>query len=274
MSRVKDEHLVTIKEKENESVPALRRAVRILDLVGSQQTPPNAAEIARLLDLPRSSTHGLIGVMTELGLLESAAGHASGYRLGPRLLDWAAHVSSRQDLIGAFHHIVGTHPELAPYTVSLSTLDGDEVVYLASRASEKGLGVHYSVGLHLPAVYTATGKAQLSAMDRAAFREWLTLYPLATWPPAPTPHSTITPEEVMEEIRIAQKDGYAIDDGQIHLGVWCFAAAVYDSSGNTVAGLGISQPKPANADEVRDRIGHLTTSVAASLSARLGYRGA
>nr|WP_242011454.1 IclR family transcriptional regulator [Acetobacter fallax] len=251
----------------------MRRAVKILDLVGLQQTPPNAAEIARLLALPRSSTHGLIGVMTELGLLEHAAGHASGYRLGPRLLDWAAHVSSRQDLIGAFHHVVGAHPELAPYTVSLSTLDGDEVVYLASRASERGLGVHYSVGLHLPAVYTATGKAQLSAMNRAAFREWLTLYPLATWPPVSTPHSTITPGEIMEEIRVAQNEGYAMDDGQIHLGVWCFAAAVHDSSGHTAGGLGISQPKPANAGEVRDLMARLVVSIAAELSGRLGYRG-
>nr|WP_242011787.1 IclR family transcriptional regulator [Acetobacter oeni] len=252
----------------------MRRAVRILDLVGSQPTPPNAAEIARLLDLPRSSTHGLIGVMTELGLLESAAGHASGYRLGPRLLDWAAHVSSRQDLIGAFHHVVGSNPELAPYTVSLSTLDGDEVVYLASRASERGLGVHYSVGLHLPAVYTATGKVQLGAMDRADFREWLTLYPLPAWPPVPTAHNKITPSEIMEEIRIAQNDGYAMDDGQIHLGVWCFAAAVHDSSGNTVAGLGISQPKPANAEKMRDVMARLAISTAAELSARLGYRTA
>ncbi|GBQ20573.1 IclR family transcriptional regulator [Acetobacter estunensis NRIC 0472] len=258
--------------RENESVPALRRAVRILDLVGDREVPPNAGEIARLLDLPRSSVHGLVAVMTELGLLEQTGGHGSGYRPGPRLLDWAAHVSSPRDLLGAFHHLVGACPELGNYTVSLGALDGDEVVYLASRASERGLGVHYNVGLKLPAIYTATGKIQLAAMTPSALREWISLYPLATWPAPLTARCPVTPDEVLKEIHQAAELGYALDDEQIHAGVWCFAAPVRDSRGMTVAGLGLSQPKPAHEECDPQKLARLAVSSAAELSALLGYR--
>lgn len=246
--------------------------MKILDLVGSSETPPNAAEITRILALPRSSAHGLIGVMTELGLLEQLGGHGSGYRLGPKLLDWAAHVSSRRDILGSFHHVLTSSPELAPYTISLSTLDGDEVVYLASRASERGLGVHYSVGLRLPAAYTASGKAQLSAMSAAAFREWLTLYPLAAWRSPPALHGAFEPGEVMEEISMARETGYAIDDELIHAGVWCFAAPVREAGGNVVAGLALSQPKPQPDQQNRDEMVRLVKTAAGELSVRLGYR--
>ncbi|MBP8025545.1 MAG: helix-turn-helix domain-containing protein, partial [Neisseria sp.] len=50
-----------MSEKSASTVPALDKAVRILDLLAREATPLSGAEIAKLLDLPRSSVHGLIG---------------------------------------------------------------------------------------------------------------------------------------------------------------------------------------------------------------------
>ncbi|WP_243429726.1 IclR family transcriptional regulator [Acetobacter sacchari] len=259
--------------RESDSVPALRRAVKILDMVGRRDIPPSAADIARELSLPRSSTHGLINTMVELGLLEAAQGSAHmGYRLGGRLLDWAEQAGGRHDLVGAFHQIIGASPELAAYTVSLSILEGSEVVYLASRTSERGLGVHYAVGMRLPAVYTAVGMAQLSAMETGRFREWLALYPTSTWPAPLTSHGARSPTEVLEQIREVQERGYAVDNEQIHHGVWCFAAAVRAADGSVVAGLGLSQPKGVDAERDAPLLARLSISTAATLSARMGYR--
>lgn len=263
-----------IMMKDSESVPALRRAVKILDLVSTQDTPPNAAAIARLLDLPRSSAHGLVTVMAELGLLEATGGSGGGgFRLGSRLLDWAVQISPRQDLLNAFHQLIGERPELGAYTISLSTLEGEDVVYVASRANEKGFGIHYNVGLRLPAMYTATGMAQLGAMEGAALRKWLTLYPMSSWPAPPTTTGASAPVAVMDEIAGVRRRGYAVDDEQVQVGVWCFAAPVHDLAGNVVAGLGISQPKPKDILKQAEAMGRLVVSIAQTLSGRLGYRG-
>lgn len=65
--------------KSQDTVPALRRAVRILDMVKASSRPPLAADVARQLDLPRSTVHGLLAVMVELGLLEKMHRKATGW---------------------------------------------------------------------------------------------------------------------------------------------------------------------------------------------------
>ena len=57
-----------MSEKSASTVPALDKAVRILDLLAREATPLSGAEIAKLLDLPRSSVHGLIGSLLAAGL--------------------------------------------------------------------------------------------------------------------------------------------------------------------------------------------------------------
>ena len=50
-------------------VPALRKAAKILDFVVASTTAPTAAEITRSLGLAKSSAHGLLSVMEELGIV-------------------------------------------------------------------------------------------------------------------------------------------------------------------------------------------------------------
>src|ERR1700709_1044426 len=69
------------------NIPALRRTVRILDLVATASTAPTCSELARLLNVPKSTAHGLCATMVELGLLNRS--EAGTFRLGPHLMRWA-----------------------------------------------------------------------------------------------------------------------------------------------------------------------------------------
>ncbi|MDN6713030.1 MAG: helix-turn-helix domain-containing protein, partial [Acetobacter sp.] len=130
--------------KSQDTVPALRRAVRILDMVKDAAKPPLAADVARQLDLPRSTAHGLLAVMQELGLLEKTV--TQGYRLGTRLLDWAGDVTEKRDLVSEFYHVLETRTDLEAFTVTLTMLEGAEVVYVACRNSATVLGASFRVG--------------------------------------------------------------------------------------------------------------------------------
>lgn len=91
--------------------------------------------------------------------------------------------------------------ELSAYTITLSVIEGPEVVYVANRDSERGIGIHFRIGMRLPAVYTASGKALLASMSEAAFQEWLAFYPPMTWPEPVTAHSVRSSAALVEEIR-------------------------------------------------------------------------
>ncbi|GAN67728.1 IclR family transcriptional regulator [Acetobacter orleanensis] len=258
--------------KAHDSVPALRRAVRILDLVKSTERPPLAADIARQLELPRSTVHGLVAVMVELGLLEKTV--MQGYRLGTRLMDWAGGMTEQRDLVTEFYQTLEAFSDLAAFTVTLTVLEDTEVVYMACRNSATVLGASFRVGMRLPAIFTATGNAMLAGMDDSAFREWLTLHPASSWPDPLTPNGIRSVTTLVREIADIRDRGYAVDDEQIHDGLWCFGAGVKDHSGQMVAGVGLSLPQTElGRYDVRE-LGFMAERLAQALSRRLGYRPA
>lgn len=152
-----------------ESVPALRRAVRILDFISSAEGEPNAAEIVRALGIPKSTAHGLLSVMVELRLLNRL--QDGGMRLGPHTMRWASSFLAQQDIVAEFQRHFEQSSDLSDYTVTLTVLDGREVVYLSCRNSERPLGFTFRIGMRLPAVFTATGKAQLGTLSDTELAE-------------------------------------------------------------------------------------------------------
>ncbi|MBS0959444.1 IclR family transcriptional regulator [Acetobacter thailandicus] len=256
--------------KQADSVPALRRAVRVLDMVRGASHPPLAADVARQLGLPRSTTHGLLAVMVELGLLEKTVNH--GYRIGTRLLEWVGGAAEKRDLVAEFYHALDGFSGLDSFTITLTLLEGMEVVYVACRSSQTGLSASFRVGMRLPAIFTATGSAILAEMDDTSFREWLTLYPASAWPEPLTSKSVCSVTGLVREIAVIRERGYAVDSENVYEGLWCAGAVVRDYSGHVVAGLGISLLQAEVGRYDIASLGNRAMALAQAVSKRLGYR--
>ena len=50
-------------------------------------------------------------------------------------------------------------------------------------------------------------------------------------------------EEIKEEIELIKKQGYAIDDEEIELGLFCIAAPIFDHRGKVIGSISISGSK-------------------------------
>ena len=102
-------------------------------------------------------------------------------------------------------------------TSHFATLDGSEILYLASRYSDHALDVRHPVGRRLPAQLTALGKAMLATLEEDA---------LATAMPTqyPTPTDTSIPDEPTLRTHLAdvRARGYADDRGESTVGVFLF----------------------------------------------------
>src|SRR5271156_598802 len=90
------------------AAPALRRAVRVLDYVSVAGERPTAADLARQLEIPKSTAHGLIKAMIELGLL--VRGVDGTFGLGSRPTRWANGFLSQFDLVSVFHEHFSQNP--------------------------------------------------------------------------------------------------------------------------------------------------------------------
>ncbi|OLP58880.1 IclR family transcriptional regulator [Xaviernesmea oryzae] len=249
------------------TVPALRRAVAILDHLATCGEPVSPATLTKALGLPKSTAHGLILVLDELDLI--ARTPQGLLRLGPRSLRWSNAFLAQSDLVEEFRRHLAADESLSDHSVTLSVLDGTDVVYLACRNGAAPLGITFRIGMRLAAPFTATGKAMFSGMADADVRRILK----GTWPDLLTPRSVASLDVFLAELEATRARGYSIDDGQVRLGMACVGAAVRDAQGQPVAGVALSFMEGEASPQTLDRLGGRLRGIAEALSRSLGWAG-
>lgn len=248
--------------------PAVGRAVRILDLVARSPRPLSMSELGRETGLPKSSLHGLCETLVNLRLLRRADNGAMS--MGPHVMTWANAFLAHTNILQEFYAAWQESGLFTTETITLSVLDGRDVVYIACQNGSRPLDVTFRNGMRLPAPFTATGKAMLSTLPDAEVHALLGEVP---WPPLLTRHSVGSFDALLPELAGCRTNGYSIDDAQVRDGMHCFGAAVFDASSQqrAVAGLAVSflevdLDRPSKALE----IGRDIRALADQLSARLG----
>ena len=255
---------ISAEEKQGVTVPALRRSVQILDLISQSPSPLSFTRIVSQLGLPKSSVHGLCAALVDEGML--IRNSDGTYRVGSRIMSWANAFLCQTDMVEEFQRLLQGRNELREFTVTLTVLDDCQVVYIACSNSKAALGFTFSIGMRLPAPFTATGKAILSTLsDEEICRRFAD-----RWPEPLTSHSVDSVNALTAELAHVRGCGYSIDKGQIREGMLCIGAPVRDFSGQAVAGLAVSLLQQEAGPQTIDTIGKKLLEIAASLSTRLG----
>jgi IclR family transcriptional regulator, blcABC operon repressor len=251
--------------------PAVERTVRILDWLATEQSNGDAslAHIARSLELPKSSVHGLLNTLATLDLVRRSAEGQFG--LGPRLLQWANAYSNQNDLVRQFLDSAERQPALSQETIMLALLDGSEVLYLGCRAGSSALAVNFKVGGRFPAHCTSSGKAMLSSLDNAQVKKLLGNGPYKRL----TDKTPTTAKTLLRDLEVVRSNGYAIDDEETALGMHCFGAAVFGAARTeAVAAVAVSLIKASTTPARQRIILKAITELAADLSKSLGAKNA
>lgn len=244
------------------NVPALRRAVRILDILALGKRL-NAAEVTRAMGLPKSTAHGLLAVMLELNLISKAEDGSFG--VGQHSLLWTNAFLSQLNIVSTFQEYLAQRPDLDAYTVTLTVRDGDEVVYIGCRNSSQPLGYSFRIGMRLPAPFTATGKMLLADLSPDDLKSLFKIFPKPLTSRSVT--SLVMLEQELESVRVR---GFSIDDGQIREGMVCLGAAIRDYSGAVIAGVAISLTISEASQERTNTLGQSLRQAADALSEKLG----
>lgn len=260
---------MTILEEGTETrlVPALARGNAILDLVATSAERMTISDLARRLSLPKSTVHGLCTTLLQLDLLVKREDNS--FRIGPHVMRWSNAFISSSDLVSEFGEICDSLGILSGYTITLTTLHESEVVYIAVRNANQPLGVTFSIGMRLPAVFTATGKAILSTMKEDDVRAILA----NRWPVALTHNSVPNLEALLDELQRTREQGYSVDNGQVRDGMWCFGAAVRGADNKAVAGVAVSLLQREAHESTTKVVTDSVRRVALLLSQRLGADG-
>ena len=245
-------------------VPAVTRALSLLDRLAQQREPMSLARLASELSLPKSSVHGLCNTLMSFGYLRRQPDGA--FLIGPRVMSLAEAFTSGTDAVQEFNALwadAGTAPE---ETVVMSVLSGPDALYVAVRNSARPLGLAFNVGMRLPACLSGSGKAMLAFHEPAAVRR---LYAggLPTHLTRKGPRSV---DALLRELAQVRRRGYSVDDESVREGVYSFGAPVFNAAGEAVAGVAVCINKALLGADRGERHRAAAVSVANTLSQRLG----
>lgn len=260
-----DDQIDELSPAKQALAPALDRGVRILDIVSKSKAFPTLSDLARELGIARSSAHALCTTLVQLELLIRRGDQT--YQLGPHVMRWSNAFAQQSDVATEFAALWDRETELPGATITLSVLEGDDVIYLAARNSSVSHAlIEFRAGMRLPAAFTATGKAFLSHMSDFEVRR---LYAEGL-PPARTGNSVQEIDDLIQEIHMIRKTGYSCDDQQVADGIICFGATVLNSLNRPIAAIAVSILAETLSDTARRQVIADVQRIAGQLSRRMG----
>ncbi len=245
-------------------VPAVTRALALLDRLAEERQPMALARLAAGLALPKSSVHGLCTTLLALGYLRR---HGDGsFSIGPRVMSLADAFIAGTGVTHEFAALWAEAGEVPDETVVLTILNGADVVYVATRSGKRPLGLSFNIGMRLPAYLAASGKAMLAHVGEGALRTLFGAAELAPMAQREGPTFDVLRAELAE----VRARGYSVDDEGVREGVYCIGAPVFDSRGDVVAGIGMCLQKSPRQVAAREAQRRHVTDVATRLTQRLG----
>ena len=254
--------------EETRSSPSVKSAARVFDLlehIGRQQNGVTFSAISRDLNIPKSSLHALLDVMTTREYLEFQPERKT-YSLGIRL--WETGQAYHRD-----HHVVrearATLESIVARvneTAQLAKLVGCENIYLSKVDSSHPLRLQSEVGGRLSAHATGVGKALLAQLDDGEVRRRFGTGALQSY----TSKTIPTVRSLIAELAVIRRRGFAIDNEEYTPGVFCVAVPVFETGGVATTAVSITVPITRAARESLAMILAVVADASLNLSARCG----
>ena len=201
------------------------------------------AEVARRAEIPRAAARRFLRTLDQLGYVRAIPG--ARFRLTPRVLELGYGYLSALSL----PEIVQPHLDELSHqigeSVSVSVLDGTEIVYVARAAARRIMSVRITIGTRLPAFATSMGRVLLAGMPADAVSDLLERARLVAY----TAKTTVDPGDLFFVLDAVRDHGWAMVDGELEHGLRSIAVPLHGRDGSVVAALNASTSTGRGATE-------------------------
>jgi DNA-binding IclR family transcriptional regulator len=212
-------------------------ALAVLEAVSERQ-PVGVSELARTMELPKSTAQRMLLTLGELGWIRASAEEPTRWSLTAKAMAIGSRHRGDQEIRRIAEPAMHTLSAGTGETVHLSVPEERQIVLLHKIEGRHPVRTHTTVGYGAPLHTTASGKAVLAAMPEAHAAALLRAAPLE----APTAHTETDVDALLKELERVRRLGYAVTVGTRHPDVAAVGAAILNETGAPVATLSLSLP--------------------------------
>lgn len=217
----------------------INRMCDVLNTFSEDKPILTLSDIGRRINLPKSTTHRLLAMLEEQGVL-IRENEGRGYRLGYQLIRWGMLAQNSLDLHNLGLPVLQKLSVDTQETAVLSVIDYANMaaVWLEQIESPQAVRWVKRVGQQVYLHAGASSKvlwAFLSEEEIENILNRIELIPIQ-------PNTIIDKDKLRRDLRAIHERGYAVSIEETDMGAMGVAAPVFDHRDKVVAGIGIIAP--------------------------------
>ncbi len=219
-----------VRMADKDIIGSLAKGLRVIEAFRAEHPRMSISDISDATGLDRATARRCLLTLHHLGYA-----HYDGkfFTLTARVLRLGMGALAAMPLAQMVQPWLDQVSDRIGQSTSVSILDGTDIVYLARAAQRRVMSIGLMPGSRLPAHCTSMGRVLLAALpvdEARAIVEASDLTPR-------TPYSLTDPAEIMARIDAARRDGYAVIDQEVELGLRSIAVPLYSAHGKVVAAI-------------------------------------
>lgn len=257
----------TADTQKDGGVPNLIRGLTALERLATHPQGLLAAELARMLDVPKNSMGRILSAMMDMGFVMKGAAD-NRYRVTRKLLHLGSASLGERHLVSESIEEMYAVRDRLDETVLLNIPMGDHGITLEQVAPRKPIHIRVEPGARFELYNTAPGKLFLAFMTEAGALAYLKRVKLIRSTP-----QTLTREALAGQLGNIRQQGYAVDRGEALEGSNCVSAPIRDNNGTCIGALTATGFSVTVSERRMPEIGACLIAAADRISRRLGWNG-
>ena len=249
---------------EQNTINSLDRAMMILEAL-AQAGGGTLTELATGLEQSPSTAYRVLTTLESRGIVELDTQQQT-WHVGPGAFRIGSAFLRRTNLAERARPIMQELMETTGETANLGIENGDSVLFVSQVETHASIRAFFPPGTKSPLHASGIGKALLAHKSATRIETFV-----EAGLEAFTSRTLTEPSDLSENLATIRKRGFSVDDEERNDGMRCVAAAVFNATGQAVAGLSISGPSARVTPDRIDDLGQRVRTAAITLSERLGY---
>jgi len=210
----------------------LAKGLKVIEAFSAEHPRLSIAQAAQIAGLDRATTRRCLLTLSELGY---AAYDGKFFTVTPRVLRLGTGCLATMPLPRIVQPMLDQLSQEIGQSTSVSILDEGEIVYVARAAQSRVMSIALMPGSRLPAYCTSMGRVLLAALPSEEAYSILE----ASRPVALTERTITEINALMVELEIVRRNGHAVIDQEVEVGLRSIAVPLRTTRGKTVAALNV-----------------------------------
>ncbi len=215
----------------SERLQSLERGLAVLRAFTTTSPALTISEVAERTGLTRATARRVLLTLADLGYVELSRRE---FALTRSVLELAKPFAQLDPWDFARPYLESL-TERSGESASVAILDGTEIVYVARVQTRRLLTLAITVGSRLPARATSKGRVLLAYLPDAELEAYFAQSAIARY----TDRTVVDEVELREILAEVRRQGWAIVDQQLEVGLCSVAAPIVDPNGRVSAALSV-----------------------------------